>query len=110
MKFKVVSTVWVIMCICFLRNYTLDLADMRRGKLPQDDGLFWKAVDAYKTLCGIEEDKADIMAINGMVEAAGLAAEIGVTAKAIEKHLAKLKAEGIIERVGPDKGGSWKVK
>ena len=83
---------------------------MRRGKLPQDDGLFWKAVDAYKTLCGIEEDKADIMAINGMVEAAGLAAEIGVTAKAIEKHLAKLKAEGIIEREGPDKGGSWKVK
>ena len=41
--------------------------------------------------------------------AAGLAAEIGVTAKAIEKHLAKLKAEGIIEREGPDKGGSWKV-
>ena len=31
-------------------------------------------------------------------------------AKAIEKHIAKLKAEGIIERVGPDKGGSWKVK
>ena len=32
------------------------------------------------------------------------------TAKAVEKHLAKLKAEGIIEREGPDKGGSRKVK
>ena len=51
-----------------------------------------------------------ILSENGKLTAAGLAAEIGVTAKAIEKHLAKLKAEGIIERVGPDKGGSWKVK
>ena len=51
-----------------------------------------------------------ILSENGKLTAAGLAAEIGVTAKAIEKHLAKLKAEGIIDREGPDKGGSWKVK
>ena len=51
-----------------------------------------------------------ILSENGKLTAVGLAAEIGVTAKAIEKHLAKLKAEGIIEREGPDKGGSWKVK
>ena len=51
-----------------------------------------------------------LLSENGKLTAAGLAAEIGVTAKAIEKHLAKLKAEGIIEREGPDKGGSWKVK
>ena len=60
-----------------------------------------------------EKSKEKIIAIlseNGKLIAAGLAAEIGVTAKAIEKHLAKLKAEGIIDREGPDKGGSWKVK
>ena len=34
---------------------------------------------------------------------------IGITPKAIEKHLAKLKADGIIQRIGPDKGGSWRV-
>ena len=28
----------------------------------------------------------------------------------MKKDLVKLKAEGIIEREGPDKGGSWKVK
>jgi Fic family protein len=38
-----------------------------------------------------------------------LAETIGVTSKAIEKHLAKLKADGIIRREGPDKGGSWRV-
>ena len=38
-----------------------------------------------------------------------LAAVIGITPKAVEKHLAKLKAEGLIQREGPDKGGSWIV-
>ena len=38
-----------------------------------------------------------------------LAEVIGITPKAIEKHLAKLKAEGLIKREGPDKGGSWMV-
>lgn len=39
-----------------------------------------------------------------------LAAEIGITPKAIEKQLAKLKTEGQIKRNGPDKGGSWEVR
>ena len=38
-----------------------------------------------------------------------LAEIIGITPKAIEKHLARLKAEGVIKREGPDKGGSWIV-
>lgn len=38
-----------------------------------------------------------------------LAEIVGVTPKAIEKHLAKLKAEGYIKRNGPDKGGLWIV-
>jgi len=38
-----------------------------------------------------------------------LAEIIGITPKAIEKHLAKLKAEGGIKREGPDKGGYWTV-
>ena len=38
-----------------------------------------------------------------------LAEIIGITPKAIEKHLAKLKTEGLIKREGPDKGGFWTV-
>ena len=38
-----------------------------------------------------------------------LADAVGITAKGIEKQLAKLKAEGLIVREGPDKGGRWKV-
>ena len=38
-----------------------------------------------------------------------LSDEIGITEKAIEKQLAKLKTDGRIRREGPDKGGRWGV-
>lgn len=38
-----------------------------------------------------------------------LAGTIGITEKAIEKHLSRLKAEGLLKRNGPDKGGKWIV-
>lgn len=40
---------------------------------------------------------------------ADLAAHIGISAKGIEKHLSRLKAEGALKRIGPDKGGRWSV-
>ena len=51
-----------------------------------------------------------LLSANGKLSAVALAEKIGISAKAIEKHLANLKAEGIIERIGPAKGGYWKVK
>ena len=47
---------------------------------------------------------------NGKLSATAIAKDIGITVKAVEKHLACLKADGSIERVGPAKGGSWVVK
>ena len=46
---------------------------------------------------------------DGKQSATTLAEKIGVSAKAIEKQLAKLKADGLIERKGPAKGGAWVV-
>ena len=51
-----------------------------------------------------------MLAEDGTLSAAALAVKIGISSKAIEKHLANLKAAGIIERIGPAKGGYWKVK
>ena len=52
----------------------------------------------------------DLLSQNGRLSAVALAEKIGISAKAIEKHLANLKADGRIERIGPAKGGYWKVK
>ena len=51
-----------------------------------------------------------LLSDDGKLSAAALAEKIGISAKAVEKHLANLKTDGIIERIGPAKGGYWKVK
>ena len=51
-----------------------------------------------------------LLSEDGKLSAAALAKKIGISAKAVEKHLAKLKTDGVIERIGPAKGGNWKVK
>jgi ATP-dependent DNA helicase RecG len=38
-----------------------------------------------------------------------IADTIGISTRAVEKHLAKLKLDGIIVRTGSDKVGKWKI-
>lgn len=38
-----------------------------------------------------------------------LAERIGISTRAVEKHLANLKSKGLLLRIGPDKGGHWEV-
>ena len=51
-----------------------------------------------------------LLSEDGKLSAVALAKKIGISAKSVEKHLSNLKADGIIERIGPAKGGYWKVK
>ncbi len=51
----------------------------------------------------------DLLQHNPKLTAAKLAEEIGITAKGVQRQLAALKAKGIIQRIGPAKGGEWKV-
>ncbi|MGM9827833.1 MAG: winged helix-turn-helix transcriptional regulator [Muribaculaceae bacterium] len=51
----------------------------------------------------------DLLKENPRHSAKSLAEAIGISAKGIEKQLAKLKSEGIIRRIGPAKGGLWEV-
>ena len=74
----------------------------------------------YLDSIGIEESREKptksrdkviaLLSEDGKLSAVALAEKIGISAKAIEKHLANLKAEGIIERIGPAKGGHWKIR
>jgi predicted HTH transcriptional regulator len=41
---------------------------------------------------------------------ANIAGKLGVSESTVEKHLARLKANNIICRVGPNIGGYWKIK
>jgi ATP-dependent DNA helicase RecG len=34
---------------------------------------------------------------------------IGISLRKIKENISKLKDKGLLERVGPDKGGHWKI-
>ena len=38
-----------------------------------------------------------------------LAAAMGITRKGVEWQIRRLKQEGLLKRIGPDKGGRWEV-
>lgn len=50
-----------------------------------------------------------LLSEDGRLSATALAGFIGITPKAVEKQIAKLKAEGVLKRIGPDKGGYWQI-
>ncbi|MGC9364006.1 MAG: winged helix-turn-helix transcriptional regulator [Fidelibacterota bacterium] len=43
------------------------------------------------------------------ISAKDIAEKIGISPRAVEKHLARLKSKNIIKRIGPDKGGHWEI-
>ena len=79
-------------------------------------------IDSYIISIGESEESAAIKPMktrdkiiallteDGKQSATTLAEKIGVSAKAIEKQLAKLKADGLIERKGPAKGGEYIIR
>jgi predicted HTH transcriptional regulator len=46
---------------------------------------------------------------NNAVTAVDLNQYLGLTLRAVEKQLAKMKLDGVLRRVGPDKGGYWAI-
>ena len=50
-----------------------------------------------------------MIAADPSITTAELANQLGITAKGIEWQIGKLKQKGILERIGPAKGGHWKV-
>jgi len=51
----------------------------------------------------------DLIRKNPSMSRKDIADKLGINESAIQKHLDILKAKGVINRVGPDKGGYWKV-
>ncbi|WP_363320223.1 HTH domain-containing protein [Paramuribaculum intestinale] len=43
------------------------------------------------------------------ITAAEIASEIGITDRAVRKIISALKGKGLVERVGSNKSGYWKV-
>ncbi|MBI4320155.1 MAG: winged helix-turn-helix transcriptional regulator [Chloroflexi bacterium] len=51
----------------------------------------------------------ELMRRNPGITIAELALSVGITDRAIKKQIEKMKSQGRIRRIGPDKGGHWEV-
>jgi ATP-dependent DNA helicase RecG len=56
---------------------------------------------------GSSEKIVELIFENQYISAIEMGEIIGITERAVEKQLARLKEKEIIERIGPDKGGYW---
>ncbi|MFC1496748.1 ATP-binding protein, partial [Candidatus Margulisiibacteriota bacterium] len=50
-----------------------------------------------------------IIKINPQINALGIAGQMGLSSRAVEKNIAKLKRQGLLRRIGSARGGYWKV-
>lgn len=50
-----------------------------------------------------------LLAQNAHLTASEIAQRLGLTPRTIEKQFAKLKQQGRLQRIGPNKGGYWHV-
>lgn len=50
-----------------------------------------------------------LLSQDNTLSATALARRIGITPKAVEKQITRLKVDGALRRIGPDKGGYWQV-
>ena len=46
---------------------------------------------------------------NPQITSTQMAERLGINRSAISKHLKRMQAEGVVRRIGPDKGGHWEV-
>ena len=55
------------MHMCLEKNISV-LVDVKKGKRPQDDSLFWRTISLYKDLFNVADDKTAIRNVNSIVD------------------------------------------
>ena len=65
-----------------------------------------RIVCAYRTF---GEKNVDILSTSVYITIPQIAEQLGLNARGIAKHIKNLQDEGIIKRIGPDKGGHWEI-
>lgn len=73
------------------------------------EGLGSAEKDSQKSTQKTSQKIIELMQKDPVITIADLALHIGVTERAIKMQIGKMKAQGRIQRIGPDKGGHWQV-
>ena len=61
-------------------------------------------------LTGVMKGILDLVRTNNDIKTIEIAEKLGITRETVSRNITKLRESGLIERVGSDKYGYWKVK
>ena len=61
------------------------------------------------TLKGTRKSVMEIIESNPDITLDKIAEQLGKNPRGIDKHIKNLRDQGLIRRVGPDKGGHWEI-
>ena len=62
-----------------------------------------------KTTRKSSEKILNYMQENKKITISELSQKLGISTRAVEKHIPKLKQQGKIKRISPDRGGYWEI-
>jgi hypothetical protein len=79
------------------------------GETPLKTPLKRKVETTQETREKTREKILGLVCTSANISTDEMATQLGVTRKGIEWHTRKLKAENLLRRIGPDKGGHWEV-
>lgn len=68
-----------------------------------------KSTGSSEKTSNSSEKILELIKQNPKISAAGIAMEIGIRSRGVEKQIKKLREAGIIKRNGADKGGYWEI-
>ena len=89
-------------------NESGDFVDIEFHRTEQPEGVAGSEKSSEKS--SEKPELLDLIQANPKASAKVLAEQLGLSSRAVEKQIAQLKQQGKLERIGPAKGGYWRVK
>lgn len=85
-----------------------DFVDIEFHRTEQPEGAAGSEKSSEKS--SEKPELLDLIQANPKGSAKVMAEQLGLSSRAVEKQIAQLKQQGKLERIGPAKGGYWKVR
>lgn len=99
-----------VMVKCNPSKIYMDLLSEMKGKNVQINVQKNVQINDYEKLTKIEKQILDVILKNPEITQVNMANTLKTTPKTVQRGIAKLKENEIIERVGSNKKGYWKIK
>ena len=87
----------------------LNVKNVQKSSQKTDEKFIEKFIENDQGAQKNSQKIINMIQLNNTITTQEMADKLGITRRAVAKHIALLQAQKIIRRVGPDKGGYWEI-